>query len=131
MTITKSELREMIRSVIKEELTERYKLTEARVVPEEKVLANHIGEDDAFIEACETGNAALVRAIIDNTMEELNMYTPGATKFRDTIFSLLGSGSQVEPIRRKYVATEILTYVFNCRLASVGLRSPDAKRYRW
>ena len=127
MKITKSELREMIRSVVREELRESYKLTEARQVPEESVLANHIGNDSTFEEACYSGDAAQIMAIIDNKMEELNMYTPGAKKFRNTVFKMTGGRPRIST----GIATRILIYVSNCRLASYDLRAPGRNAYNY
>ena len=123
MTLTKNELREMIREALREELNANNKLTEARQVPEESVLANHVGEDPDFEAVCLAGDAQGIMALIEEKMDALNMHTPGATKFHDTIKGMIGGKARLS----SYTINKILFYVSNCRLVGYGMKSPDAR----
>lgn len=79
---------------------------------ENRLLATHISDNAEFEQACLSGDAKKIMAIVQSEMEKNNLYTNGAKKLRDDIFRMLN---------RKKSCTDILYFVWNSRLSGTGL----------
>ena len=115
MKMTKSDLRSMIREVLKEELLTKGYLTEA-VTSAENLIATYICNNPEFETACLTGNATQIMSIIDAEMEANNMYTPGAKKLRNDVFRMTRGNAKV-PVK---IGEQILFFVWNSQLSGTG-----------
>ena len=115
MKMTKSDLRSMIKEVLKEELLTKGYLTEA-VTSAENLIATYICNNPEFETACLTGNATQIMSIIDAEMEANNMYTPGAKKLRNDVFRMTRGNAKV-PAK---IGEQILFFVWNSQLSGTG-----------
>jgi hypothetical protein len=114
--MTKSELKSLVRELLHEELC-RMSLTEAvAVAPAEELLATHIVADPEFESACLSGNAFKILEIVDRTMEDKDMYTPGAKKLRNDI-ARMTKGYPKVPSK---IGEQILFFVWNSQLSGTG-----------
>ena len=84
---------------------------------EDRLLATHISNNPNFAQACESGNGAMIMEIIETEMEKNNLYTKGSKKLQADIVRMLKGQSRVS----KYVGQHILLFVYNSRLAGIGL----------
>ena len=84
---------------------------------EDRLLATHISDNSDFEGACLSGNGLLIMNIVEAEMEKHKLYTKGAKKLREDIIRMLQGRSSVP----KYVGQNILFFVWNSRLAGVGL----------
>ena len=115
MTMTKSELRSIIREMLREELTTGSYLTEG-VAPADSLIATHVCNNPEFEAACMTGNAAKIMAIIDHEMEANNMYTPGSKKFRSDVLRMTRGAAKV-PAK---IGENILFFAWNSQASGTG-----------
>jgi hypothetical protein len=115
--MTKSELKQLIRECVKEELG-KSSLTEGRVAKGgiDQLLVTSLQSREDFIEACESGNAEAIMRIVDSVIAENNLRTPGATNVRNTIFYKTRGNKRVP----RKVGEDILQYVWNCYLSAEG-----------
>lgn len=91
------------------------KKLEAKI--EDRLLATHISDNPDFEGACLSGNGLMIMEIIEAEMEKNNLYTKGSKKLQADIINMLQGKSRVP----KYVGQNILMFVFNSRLAGIGL----------
>lgn len=84
---------------------------------EDRLLATHISGNTDFTAACQTGNAELIRTIVNQEMEKANLHTKGSNKLRDDIFRML----QNKPVVSTYIGNQVLFFVWNSRLSGTGL----------
>lgn len=91
------------------------KKLEAKI--EDRLLATHISDNPDFECACLSGNGLMIMEIIEAEMEKNNLYTKGSKKLQADIINMLQGKSKVP----KYVGQNILMFVFNSRLAGIGL----------
>ena len=114
--MTKTELREMIRECVKEELNKSTCLTEARVAPEESLLATHVVKNPSFEAACLTGDASKIMDIVEFEMKSNNLHTKGAQKLHDDIFEKTKGLTKIPG----KIGEQILFFVWNSQLAGTG-----------
>ena len=115
--MTKSELREMVRELLREELAKSSVLTEAvAVAPAEELLATYVATNPEFESACMTGDVAKILSIMDSEMEKQQMFTPGAKKLRDDVVRMAKGHNKV-PQR---VGEQILFIIWNSQLSGTG-----------
>jgi hypothetical protein len=121
MTLKKSELRAMLREMLREELTtcnyltEGVSLTEA---PDQSLLATNVAQHPDFETACMTGNAIQIMSIIDGVMQEKNLMTPGAKKLRADVFRMTRGDAKI-PAK---IGENILFFVWNSRMSGTGYK---------
>lgn len=84
---------------------------------ENRLLAAHISDNPEFEGACLSGNGSLIMDIIEAEMEKNNLYTKGSKKLQADIVKKLKGQAKVS----SYVGQEILFFVYNSRLAGIGL----------
>lgn len=84
---------------------------------EDCLLATHISDNPDFESACLSGNGLIIMEIIKTEMEKNNLYTKGSKKLQADIIRMLQGQSQVS----SYVGQRILFFVYNSRLAGIGL----------
>lgn len=84
---------------------------------EDRLLATHISDNPDFEGACLTGNGAMIMEIVATEMEKNNLYTKGSKKLQADILRMLKGQAQVS----QYVGQNILFFVYNSRLAGIGL----------
>lgn len=84
---------------------------------EDKLLATHIADNPDFEGACLSGNGLLIMDIIEAEMQKNNLYTKGSKKLQNDIIAKLQGRTRV-PTR---VGQEILMFVWNSRLAGIGM----------
>lgn len=126
ITMTKSELRSMIREMLHEELakTTATTLTEAAGhAPDECVLAYYVMVNPGTDKALEDGDGAALVAIVDHEMEANDLHTPGANKFRQTILRLTAGGSRIPYALRNRVAQ----YIGDSYLKAIGMGMGDTR----
>lgn len=111
----KSELRTLIREMLREELTTGNYLVEG-IAPADSLIATHVCKDPEFEEACMTGNATKIMTIIDNAMEDNNLYTPGAKKLRNDVFRMTRGNDRVP----SKIGENILFFVWNSQMSGIG-----------
>lgn len=111
----KSELRSIIREMLREELATGNYLTEG-IAPEDSLLATHICKNPDFETACMTGDATKIMAIIDSEMEAKNLYTAGAKKLRNDVFRMTRGNAKV-PTK---IGENILFFVWNSQMSGTG-----------
>jgi hypothetical protein len=117
--VKKSELRAMLREMLREELitgnylTEGVSLTEA---PDKSLLATHVAQHPDFEAACMSGNATQIMTIVDSVMQERNLLTPGAKKLRNDIFRMTRGDAKI-PAK---IGENILFFVWNSRMSGTG-----------
>ena len=112
----KSELRAIIKEMLREELSTTMVLTEG-VAPAEELIATHVCNNPEFETACMTGDATKIMSIIDHEMEVNNMYTPGAKKFRNDVFYMTRGNARVP----KKIGEQIMFFAWNCQMSGIGL----------
>lgn len=113
--MTKSELRSIIKEVLKEELLKGSYLTEA-VTTDDKLLATYVVKNPEFESACMSGDAVKIMSIIDQAMQDNNMMTKGARKLRDDVFVMTRGNARV-PAK---IGENILFFVWNSQLSGTG-----------
>ena len=84
---------------------------------ENRLLAAHISDNPEFEGACLSGNGSMIMDIIETEMEKNNLYTMGSKKLQADIVRMLKGQAKVST----YVGQEVLFFVYNSRLAGVGL----------
>jgi hypothetical protein len=84
---------------------------------EDSLLATHISNNPEFEGACLSGNGLMIMNIIEAEMEKNNLYTKGSKKLQADIIKKLKGQLKVST----YVGQEILFFVYNSRLAGIGL----------
>lgn len=84
---------------------------------EDKLLATHISDNPEFENACLTGNGLMIMEIVEAEMKKNNLYTKGSKKLQEDIVRMLKGQSRVS----KYVGQNILMFVWNSRLAGIGM----------
>lgn len=84
---------------------------------EDRLLATHISDNPDFEGACLSGNGTMIMEIIATEMEKNNLYTKGSKKLQADIIRMLKGQAQVS----QYVGQNILFFVYNSRLAGIGL----------
>jgi hypothetical protein len=84
---------------------------------EDRLLATHISDNPDFEGACLSGNGLQIMEIVEAEMKKNNLYTKGSKKLQADIIRMLRGQSQVP----KYTGQNILFFVYNSRLAGVGL----------
>lgn len=115
MTMTKGDLKNMIREVLREELLTGSYLTEG-IAPADSLIATHVCNNPEFESACMTGDAAKIMSIIDAEMEANNMYTPGAKKFRGDVFRMTRGNAKI-PAK---IGENILFFAWNSQMSGTG-----------
>ena len=115
MTMTKGDLKNMIREVLREELLTGSYLTEG-IAPADSLIATHVCNNPEFEGACMTGDAAKIMSIIDAEMEANNMYTPGAKKFRGDVFRMTRGNAKI-PAK---IGENILFFAWNSQMSGTG-----------
>lgn len=116
----KSELRALLQEMLREELATGNYLTEGlneAHAPEQSLLATHVTDCPDFEEACMTGDATRIMAIIDETMQLEGMMTPGAKKLRNDVFNMTKGSARVP----RKIGENILFFVWNSRMSGIGL----------
>jgi hypothetical protein len=91
------------------------KKLEAKI--EDRLLATHISDNPDFEGACLSGNGLMIMEIIEAEMEKNNLYTKGSKKLQADIINMIQGKSRVP----KYVGQNVLMFVYNSRLAGIGL----------
>lgn len=118
--MTKSELRSMVKEILREELAKVASLNEAvafaPVAQDEDLLATYVATNPEFETACMTGDATKILSIMDSEMEKQQMFTPGAKKLRDDVFRMTKGHPKV-PAR---IGENILFFVWNSQLSGTG-----------
>ncbi len=84
---------------------------------EDRLLATHITENPNFAQACESGDGLQIMEIVEAEMKKNNLYTKGSKKLQADVIRMLQGRSRVA----KYVGQNILFFVYNSRLAGIGL----------
>ena len=84
---------------------------------EDRLLATHISDNPEFEGACLSGNGLMIMEIIEHEMEKNNLYTKGSKKLKQDIINMLQGRTSVS----KYVGQNVLMFVWNSRLAGIGL----------
>ena len=84
---------------------------------EDRLLATHISDNPEFESACLSGNGLLIMAIIEAEMEKNDLYTKGSKKLQADIIRMLNGQSKVP----NYIGQKVLAFVYNSRLAGIGL----------
>jgi hypothetical protein len=115
----KSELRSMLREMLREELTTGNYLTEGvslTEAPDQSLLATHVVQHPDFETACMNGNASQIMMIIDNVMQEKSLVTPGAKKLRNDVFRMTKGDAKIP----KKIGENILFFVWNSRMSGTG-----------
>ena len=115
--MTKSELKQLIRECVKEELG-KSSLVEGRVAPGgiDQLLVTALQSREDFILACESGDAESIMRIVDSVIAEEGLNTTGAKNVRNTIFFKTRGNKRVP----RRVGEDILQYVWNCTLSADG-----------
>ena len=84
---------------------------------EDKLLATHVADNPEFEGACLEGNGLLIMDIVQAEMEKNNLYTKGSKKLQNDIIRMLQGRTKVP----SYVGQNILMFVWNSRLAGIGM----------
>ena len=84
---------------------------------EDRLLATHISDNPEFEGACLSGNGSMIMEIVEAEMEKNNLYTKGSKKLQADIIRMLKGQLSVS----KYVGERVLFFVYNSRLAGIGL----------
>lgn len=131
--MTKSELRGMIREMLKEELanlsstsalTEGMILEAAGKAPDECILAYHVMMNPEANTALENRDAASLIAIIDAEMEKNELYTPGAQAFRSNVVKMTAGLETIPYALRERVAR----YIGDSYLKAAGMGMTSFKK---
>lgn len=78
---------------------------------EDRLLATHISNNPEFEAACLAGDAEKIISIVNQEMEEHELFTAGAKKLKSDIIRMLNT--------KKHFA-QILMFVWNSRLSGTG-----------
>ena len=84
---------------------------------EDRLLATHISDNPKFESACLSGDGLMIMNIVETEMENNNLYTKGSKKLQADIIRMLKGQTKVST----YTGQNILFFVYNSRLAGVGL----------
>ena len=84
---------------------------------EDRLLATHISENPKFESACLSGDGLTIMNIVETEMEKNNLYTKGSKKLQTDIIRMLKGQAKVST----YTGQNILFFVYNSRLAGIGL----------
>lgn len=84
---------------------------------EDQLLATRISDNKEFAIACQMGDAKRIMEIVSAEMEKNNMFTPGALKLQKDILRMLQGKMKVS----SHVGNNVLAFVWNSRLAGIGL----------
>lgn len=84
---------------------------------EDRLLAAHISDNPEFEGACLSGNGSAIMEIIEVEMKKNKLYSKGSKKLQSDIIRKLKGQSKVST----YIGQEILFFVYNSRLAGIGL----------
>ena len=84
---------------------------------EDKLHATHIADNPEFEGACLSGNGLMIMEIVEAEMKKNNLYTKGSKKLQEDIIRMLKGQSRVPT----YIGRNILMFVWNSRLAGIGL----------
>lgn len=84
---------------------------------EDRLLATYVSDNPEFESACLSGNGLMIMDIVEAEMKKNNLYTKGSKKLQADIVRMLKGQSKVS----KYVGQNILFFVYNSRLAGIGL----------
>ena len=84
---------------------------------EDRLLATHISDNPKFESACLSGDGLTIMNIVETEMENNNLYTKGSKKLQADIIRMLKGQTKVST----YTGQNILFFVYNSRLAGVGL----------
>lgn len=84
---------------------------------EDRLLATHISDNPEFEGACLSGDGLQIMEIVEAEMKKNNLYTKGSKKLQADIIRMLQGQSRVS----KYVGQRVLFFVYNSRLAGIGL----------
>lgn len=84
---------------------------------EDRLLATHVSDNPEFENACLSGNGFQIMEIVEAEMKKNNLYTKGSKKLQADIIRMLEGKSTVS----KYIGQNVLFFVYNSRLAGIGL----------
>lgn len=84
---------------------------------EDKLLATHISDNPEFEGACLSGNGMMIMEIVAAEMEKNKLYTKGSKKLQNDITRMLQGQAKVPT----YIGRNVLMFVWNSRLAGIGL----------
>ena len=84
---------------------------------EDRLLATHIADNPEFEGACLSGDGFMIMEIVEAEMKKNNLFTKGSKKLKEDINRMLQGQSRVS----KYVGQNVLLFVWNSRLAGIGL----------
>lgn len=84
---------------------------------EDRLLATHISDNPKFESACLSGDGLTIMNIVETEMEKNNLYSKGSKKLQADIIRMLKGQTEVST----YTGQNILFFVYNSRLAGIGL----------
>lgn len=84
---------------------------------EDRLLATHVTNNPNFESACMTGDAQLIRSIVESEMEKHNLFTKGSEKLKADIHRMLQGKDKVP----SWVGQNVLMFVWNSRASGIGL----------
>lgn len=84
---------------------------------DDRLLAAHIADNAEFAEACLSGNASQIMAIVEAEMEKNKLFTKGSNKLKNDILKKLQGKEKVSYT----VGSSILEFVWNSRMSGNGL----------
>ena len=84
---------------------------------EDRLLATHISDNPKFESACLSGDGLTIMSIVETEMEKNNLYSKGSKKLQADIIRMLKGQTEVST----YTGQNILFFVYNSRLAGIGL----------
>lgn len=84
---------------------------------EDRLLATHISDNPKFESACLSGDGLTIMNIVEAEMKKNNLYTKGSKKLQTDIIRMLKGQTKVST----YTGQNILFFVYNSRLAGIGL----------
>ena len=84
---------------------------------EDKLLATHVSNNPQFEGACLSGDGLMIMEIVKAEMEKNNLFTAGSKKLQEDITRMLKGQVRVP----SYVGQNILMFVWNSRLAGIGM----------
>ena len=84
---------------------------------EDRLLATHVSDNPEFESACLSGDGLQIMEIVEAEMKKNDLYTKGSKKLQADIIRMLNGKSRVS----KYVGERVLFFVYNSRLAGIGL----------
>ena len=84
---------------------------------EDRLLATHVTNNPEFTNACLSGDGLMIMDIVEAEMKKNNLFTKGSKKLQADIIRMLQGQSRVS----KRVGERVLFFVYNSRLAGIGL----------